>query len=140
MSEDYSKSYLFSLVPNEHIINRMCVTHLDHDVVTGSCLLCLVHPALHHVVAHLNHVLQTHRNHKTHYPQSNGSTYKWHSHLETSRHRVANFLPEMRPGQSWTHWALCQQWPVSCISQWPAAWWSVGQSDKVGLEFIDQKA
>lgn len=68
MSEENSKKrgYFFCLVPNEHVINRVCVTHLDHDVVTGSCLLCLVHPALHHVVAHLNHVLQTHTKHITH--------------------------------------------------------------------------
>lgn len=39
----------------------VCTTHLDHDVVTGGSLLGFIHPTLHHIVAHLHHVLNTHK-------------------------------------------------------------------------------
>lgn len=49
-----------------HVFMHVYITHLDHDVVTGSRLLGFIHPTLHHVVAHLHHVLNTHRERITH--------------------------------------------------------------------------
>lgn len=40
-------------------LSRVCTTHLDHDVVTGGSFLGFIHPTLHHIVAHLHHVLNT---------------------------------------------------------------------------------
>lgn len=36
-----------------------CAIYLDHDVVTRSSLLSFIHPTLHHIIAHLHHVLNT---------------------------------------------------------------------------------
>lgn len=38
-----------------------CLSYLDHDVVTGGSFLGFIHPALHHIIAHLHHVLRKQR-------------------------------------------------------------------------------
>lgn len=45
----------------------------------------------------------------------------------TSRPPCRAYLPRRTPEQSWTHLALCQQWPASCSARWPVAWCSAGR-------------
>lgn len=60
----------------------ICSTHLDHNIVTGSSLLRFIHPALHHIVAHLHHVLNTHKHTGTSLQTSNESLL--YNHLVSS--------------------------------------------------------
>ena len=82
-----------------------CTIYLDHDVVTRSSFLSFIHPTLHHIIAHLHHVLNTEIN----------NDIMWRkTFLNKLQQNICGqtqdmSLPERRPGLNWKHWAPCQQ-------------------------------